>query len=212
MGLVRILSPTKRIGEPKMRLRFGRLGGTRASLRKTVWIGRPFLASKSSEHHWPVISDRRSPARRRFVMGPAPTRERELTSNDRACPLRAKNGAAEEIMRRAFWTLTRCRAAPVAKKVLMRFPALAMLAIATVLTAAPALLATPAWAQTYSPDYPVCLQTYGIDGNYIECGYTSLPQCAQSASGRAAQCIANPYFRSAQAPAGPHHRQHRRVY
>jgi hypothetical protein len=115
-------------------------------------------------------------------------------------------------MRRTFWTLTRCRAAPVAKKVLMRFPALAMLVIATVLTAAPALLATPAWAQTYSPDYPVCLQTYGIDGNYIECGYTSLPQCAQSASGRAAQCIANPYFRSAQAPAGPHYRQHRRAY
>jgi hypothetical protein len=40
----------------------------------------------------------------------------------------------------------------------MRIPALAILTIATVLTAASAR------AQTYNPDYPVCLQTYGIDG------------------------------------------------
>jgi hypothetical protein len=36
----------------------------------------------------------------------------------------------------------------------MRIPALAILTTVTVLTAAPAL------AQTYSPDYPVCLQAY----------------------------------------------------
>ena len=70
----------------------------------------------------------------------------------------------------------------------MRILAMGILTIATVLTAAPAL------AQMYNPDYPVCLQTYGIDGGYIGCGYTSLAQCAQSASGRAAQCIINPYF------------------
>ena len=67
----------------------------------------------------------------------------------------------------------------------MRIPALAILTSVTVLTA------TPARAQTYNPDYPVCLQVYDIEGSYIECGYTSLPQCAQSASGRAAQCIAS---------------------
>jgi hypothetical protein len=50
----------------------------------------------------------------------------------------------------------------------MRMPALALLTIATVLTSAPAS------AQTYNPDYPVCLQTYGIGGGYIACGYTSL--------------------------------------
>jgi hypothetical protein len=88
----------------------------------------------------------------------------------------------------------------------MRIPTLAILTIATVLTAAPAR------AQTYNPDYPVCLQTYGISGGYIACGYTSLTQCAQSASGRAAQCIINPYFASAQMPARSHYRQHRRVY
>jgi hypothetical protein len=82
----------------------------------------------------------------------------------------------------------------------MRIPALAILTIATVLTAAPAR------AQTYNPDYPVCLQTYGIDGGYIKCGFTSLAQCNLSASGRAAQCIINPYFASA------HYRRHRRVY
>ena len=76
----------------------------------------------------------------------------------------------------------------------MRIPALAILTTVTVLTAAPTL------AQTYSPDYPVCLQVYGRNGGYIECGYTSLAQCNQSASGRAAQCIINPYFASAQVP------------
>jgi hypothetical protein len=88
-------------------------------------------------------------------------------------------------MRKAFWALT----------------------IATVLTAAPAR------AQTYSPDYPVCLQLYGDEEGFIECGYTSLAQCAQSASGRAAQCVINPYFASAQVRVpGRHDRRHRRVY
>ena len=88
-------------------------------------------------------------------------------------------------MRKAFWALT----------------------IATVLTAAPAR------AQTYSPDYPVCLQLYGDEEGFIECGYTSLAQCAQSASGRTAQCVINPYFASAQVQVPRRHdRRHRRVY
>jgi uncharacterized protein DUF3551 len=84
----------------------------------------------------------------------------------------------------------------------MRIPALAILTIATVLTAA------PAWAQTYDPAYPVCLHVYGR-ATYYECRYTSLPQCNASASGRAAQCVINPYFASAQVPAD---RRHRRAY
>jgi hypothetical protein len=88
----------------------------------------------------------------------------------------------------------------------MRIPALAILTISTVLTG------TSARAQTYSPDYPVCLQTYGINGGYIECGYTSLAQCGLSASGRAAQCINNPYFAAGRVPAGARYRRHRRVY
>ena len=68
--------------------------------------------------------------------------------------------------------------------------AFAALAIATV------SLAGPAEAQTYDPAYPVCLQIYqgGIADYYFECAYTSIPQCQASASGRAAQCVVNPYY------------------
>ena len=90
----------------------------------------------------------------------------------------------------------------------MRIPALAILATLTVLAA------TPALAQTYSPDYPVCLQVFGRNGGYIECAYTSLPQCNASASGRAAKCVINPYFASARVPREPRYRyrRHRRIY
>lgn len=63
-----------------------------------------------------------------------------------------------------------------------------------VATIAAMTAASPARTQTYDPSYPVCLQTYGIDGGYISCGYMSMEQCRLSASGRAAQCIVNPYF------------------
>jgi hypothetical protein len=63
-----------------------------------------------------------------------------------------------------------------------------------VLTIGMMLAAASARAQTYDPGFPVCLQTYGIDGGYIDCSFTSLAQCAASASGRAAQCLTNPYF------------------
>ena len=68
----------------------------------------------------------------------------------------------------------------------------------------------PVAAQTYDPAYPVCLHVYTRGATYYECIYTSLPQCNASASGRAAQCIVNPYFASAAEPAG--YRRHRRVY
>ena len=72
---------------------------------------------------------------------------------------------------------------------------IAALALAVlVVTIAAALTPLPARAQTYDPRYPVCLQVYGITGNYIACGYTSMDQCRLSAQGRAAQCIVNPYF------------------
>lgn len=80
------------------------------------------------------------------------------------------------------------------------------------LTAALIFTAAPARAQTYDPAYPVCIQTYGYDGNSIECSFTSLAQCAASASGRAAQCITNPYYGGARAPAGPNARRQRRAY
>jgi hypothetical protein len=68
-----------------------------------------------------------------------------------------------------------------------------MRAMACVALAAAALAATPACAQTYDPAYPVCMQVYGLQ-NYISCRYASMEQCRMLASGRAAQCIVNPYF------------------
>ena len=85
----------------------------------------------------------------------------------------------------------------------MRIPVLAILTIAAVSTA------TPALAQTYDPKYPVCLQIYqGFTDYYFECAYTSLGQCNMSASGRAAQCVVNPYY----AGAPRRDRRHRRVH
>ena len=44
-------------------------------------------------------------------------------------------------------------------------------------------LSAPAQAQTYDPGFPVCLQTYGITGNAIDCSYASMDQCRASAVG-----------------------------
>lgn len=65
----------------------------------------------------------------------------------------------------------------------------------TILATAMMLGLQPAAAQNYDPNYPVCLQTYGWDGDYIACAYTSIAQCQATASGRSAQCYPNPYFR-----------------
>ncbi len=89
----------------------------------------------------------------------------------------------------------------------MRISALAMGVIAAVSAAAPAR------AQTYDPNYPVCLQVYqgGFTDYYFECGYTSIPQCNASASGRAAQCIVNPYYAGPKS-APPRSRRHRQAH
>ena len=76
-----------------------------------------------------------------------------------------------------------------------------------ILVIAMTLAAASAQAQTYDPDYPICLQTFGRNGNTISCSYTSMVQCRWSASARAAQCITNPYF--AGLNSGRTRRQHR---
>ena len=83
----------------------------------------------------------------------------------------------------------------------------------TVAVAGMLLAALPARAQTYAPGYPVCLHVYG-QVTYYECSYTSLAQCNASASGRAAQCVVNPYFASAAVPEPvPHYyRRHYHAY
>jgi hypothetical protein len=48
--------------------------------------------------------------------------------------------------------------------------------------------------------------------NYNECRFTSLAQCATAASGRAAQCIVNPYAaRAFDEPPARRHRRHHHV-
>jgi uncharacterized protein DUF3551 len=70
-----------------------------------------------------------------------------------------------------------------------------MRAIGALLLAMSTFLAAPnARAQAYDPAYPVCQQSYGIGGTSISCSFTSLAQCQATASGRAAQCLTNPYF------------------
>ena len=89
----------------------------------------------------------------------------------------------------------------------MRIPALAILAIFAVLTAAPAT------AQTFGGNYPVCLQLYLRDGaRNIECSYSSMEQCQATASGLSATCLMNPYYSSAREPRDPAYRQPRRGY
>jgi hypothetical protein len=83
----------------------------------------------------------------------------------------------------------------------MRILALGILAITAVSAAGAAR------AQTYDPNFPVCLHVYGPI-TYYECHFTTLAQCGATASGRAAQCEINPYF--ARADVGPPLRHHPR--
>ena len=70
---------------------------------------------------------------------------------------------------------------------------------------------TPARAQTYAPGFPICLRVYGPI-NYVDCTYTTLPECNAAASGRPAQCLVNPYPNPYFASAGSDERSapHRR--
>ena len=74
----------------------------------------------------------------------------------------------------------------------MRIPASTILVIGMILAAA------PAQAQTYDPSYPVCMKVYtqseGGGGEWNDCTYMSLAQCAATASGRPASCMINPYY------------------
>ena len=91
------------------------------------------------------------------------------------------------------------------EEALMRYLAWAAVALGT------ALAAGPTSAQTYS-GAPVCLHVYG-KGSYYECNYYSIAQCNASASGRAAQCVVNPYAANAGIGEPPvRYRHYRRAY
>jgi Protein of unknown function (DUF3551) len=72
------------------------------------------------------------------------------------------------------------------------------------------LTTAPAAAQAYDPNYPVCLRVYtgSMVDFYNECAYTSMAQCQMSASGRAAECMVNPYYAPATRSQRRVHRRH----
>ena len=71
----------------------------------------------------------------------------------------------------------------------------------TILATGTIFTTTPAMAQTYYPNYPVCLYVYDFGLNYADCSFTSFAQCNATASGRGATCYANPYFAPRGGPA-----------
>jgi hypothetical protein len=57
------------------------------------------------------------------------------------------------------------------------------------------LASPPASAQTYAPDYPICMHVYGEQmGERMDCLFTSLAQCKATAYGLPAECLVNPYY------------------
>ena len=56
--------------------------------------------------------------------------------------------------------------------------------------------ASPASAQTYDPNYPVCMEAYGSDGSHIECYFTSMAQCKEGTVGFPGVCFNNPYYKA----------------
>ncbi len=75
------------------------------------------------------------------------------------------------------------------------------------------VISVPGQAQTYDPRYPVCMKVYEGSlggGEWIDCSYTSMPQCRASASGRAAMCEINPYVARVRQPTAVW--QYRRTY
>jgi hypothetical protein len=72
------------------------------------------------------------------------------------------------------------------------------------------LMGAPAQAQTYDPNYPVCLQVYqSMIDYYFDCSYTSMAQCAASAAGRAADCVVNPYYAKPRTKPAPRNKKTR---
>jgi hypothetical protein len=73
----------------------------------------------------------------------------------------------------------------------------------TCLSIAALSASAPVRAQTYDPAYPVCMQVYGSDGSFIECRYNTMEECRESATGRAATCMINPFRRDSQPASVP---------
>jgi hypothetical protein len=88
----------------------------------------------------------------------------------------------------------------VRRKNLMRSSSLLILAA---LGAGMAVATAPVSAQTYDPRYPICKRV-NSDAASIDCYYTTMEQCKEDARGESAECVVNPYFKTArEEPAAP---------
>jgi hypothetical protein len=76
---------------------------------------------------------------------------------------------------------------------MMRRLMLAALAVAM------AVAGAPSSAQTYDPKYPICKRV-NSDAASIDCYYTTMEQCRQDISGGGAECVVNPFYKTAQEP------------
>ena len=62
----------------------------------------------------------------------------------------------------------------------------------TILASGTICLTSPSHAQTFDPNYPVCIEITEWGGTHIDCSYTSMPPCQMTASNNG-RCFANPY-------------------
>ncbi len=70
----------------------------------------------------------------------------------------------------------------------------------TVFAAGMAVAAAPLSAQTYDPNYPVCKRV-NSEAASVDCYYTTMAECQQDIHGMSAQCVPNPFYKAAPAPA-----------
>ena len=72
--------------------------------------------------------------------------------------------------------------------------------------------AAPARGPTYDPNIPICMHVVQFETSYEDCTFYTLDQCRASASGRAAMCSINPFYRGISEPPVRHERRYRRAY
>jgi hypothetical protein len=95
------------------------------------------------------------------------------------------------------------------EEILMRIPAWAA---STILTIGMVSAAATARAQTYDPNFPICMHVVQIETSFEDCTYHTMDQCRASASGRAAMCSVNPFYRGISTWPGRHERRHSHDY
>ena len=87
----------------------------------------------------------------------------------------------------------------------MRIPVLAILTVGMISATGQAR------AQTYDPSVPVCMHVVLWGGQWEDCSYQTMAQCAGSASGRGGVCGPNPFYAGPKASPAPRDRPLRRV-